>query len=263
MGKPKTAGLLHRGAYTALDRKFSAKLNALGFSPAEILCAISFYGKYAAETKNGKFPKAIPFSPENVIVDRVSRSTFYRTMKFGEGKTWRLDKKGGGRLKNHYEAITDWLDMELPAKSRKRTPIQNEYTPVSKMNIPPPIQDEQGQESVMALEVMPCNGLREADLQPDMGDQEMVTISTPKLPAKVDPSDQEPLTPYERFWKGYPSPIPDTPTAQSETRSTPPPEAEGWNDKLRRRREAAQVEVKPDANHMQDNFDDYLNKFGT
>lgn len=108
-----------RREYVRLKSNYMAKLRQLGFTGIGIVCATNFYSKYAADTKDGKFPKAIPFSPENVIDVGISKSTFYRTMKFGEGKTWRLVQTGGGSFKNHYEAITDWQDMKLPTKYRK------------------------------------------------------------------------------------------------------------------------------------------------
>jgi hypothetical protein len=187
-----TTGLLHRGAYTVLDNKFEARLSVMGFTHAQARCAVSFFRKYARDTKNGQYPKAIPFSPECVMDEGISLSTFRRSMKHGEGKTWRKVSQGGGDAKNHYAAVLEWLDTPPPKRKREAEhPNQIEPGSLSSLNPVYPIQNEQGQDRLNALEVMQKGNALARSLSSDTQRSEM------KTPQHAAPSVTEPVAPPE------------------------------------------------------------------
>jgi hypothetical protein len=154
-GTYRTIGLLHRGPYTVLDNTFEARLSAMGFTHAQLRCAVAFFRKYARDTENGKHRKLIPFSPECVAREGISTSTYRRTMVYGEGKTWIKQEEGGGASKNHYAAILTWLDSPAPKRNVKTVShIQTEQGKPSTMNRADPVHAEPGQSRPIALEVM-------------------------------------------------------------------------------------------------------------
>jgi hypothetical protein len=193
--------MLHTGhGFTQIDKWMLDRLAMLGFKGQMQVVAIVFCQKVEHQTQGGKFSKPIPFSPRDVATKGVSPSTFYRTMKFGEGKVWHCVEVGGGRSASHYEFLSGWVNMPVPRKGERRTlntetGIESPSAPYSKRSGHPvqieqgyPIQNEGGMESRVRSEV--CKSM-----EPSCLSASLPCSSSPK----IDPFKNERLEAAQTF----------------------------------------------------------------